>query len=116
MDKSLPLDLVLHFDYVPYDEQADEGWEPDDVRREVSDFVHRLIRTSSGLSLEAIDVLQTSIVPERPKDEESEGPTEAEIKAAEAAIAKVVRSGAMRWTYPEMAAAALTAARGVRHA
>lgn len=59
MDNAEPLSIVLHFDYAPYNERLDEGWEPDDVIAELRDIIARLTRNTSGLALIDIEPMES---------------------------------------------------------
>jgi len=58
VNRSRPLDIILHFDYVPLEEDFDGGWTPQDIEAEVRDMLTRFIRNTSALELESIEVVE----------------------------------------------------------
>ena len=59
MDNSKPITIILHFDYVPFDERTqDDGWEPDIIEYEIRDAIERVLRHTATLALVDLEVIE----------------------------------------------------------
>jgi len=58
MDKSRPIDVILHFDYVPLEDDFDNGWSPQDIEADVRELLERRLRNTPGLELESVEVVE----------------------------------------------------------
>lgn len=62
MDRALPLDIALHLDYAPYDEDLenrgiDPGWDPEELRT----VIQRAVRNALAFS-RTVRLVDTEII------------------------------------------------------
>lgn len=61
MDKTVPIDVIVHLNVVPFERDFDNGWTVGDIRAEFQDFLNRLIRMSSGIDLDSVEVEEVEV-------------------------------------------------------